>query len=124
MQTRLGYIIICNNSSPATAVISVYKTMNQKLKKYRVRQRVCSLTHSARTPRARDRNNFLGRGFFWGTGEFFGFFLVGGFFWVWGFFWGGRALTQFFFKANLLVRVKLVYPPNFNFLGKTLLGEM
>ena len=28
-----------------------------------------------------------------------------------------------FFCANLLVRVKLGYPPNFNFLGKPLLGE-
>ena len=26
-------------------------------------------------------------------------------------------------SANLLVRVKLGYPPNFNFLGKPLLGE-
>ena len=25
--------------------------------------------------------------------------------------------------ANILVRVKLGYPPNFNFLGKTILGE-
>ena len=38
------------------------------------------------------------------------------------FFWGGY-LTPFFFCANLLVRVKLGYPPNFNFLGKPLLGE-
>ena len=29
----------------------------------------------------------------------------------------------FFFSKNLLVRVKLSYPPNFNFLGKPLLGE-
>ena len=36
---------------------------------------------------------------------------------------GGGALTPFFFSENLLVRVKLGYPPNFNFLGKPLLGE-
>ena len=36
---------------------------------------------------------------------------------------GGGSLTPFFFYANLLVRVKLGYPPNFNFLGKPLLGE-
>ena len=35
----------------------------------------------------------------------------------------GGPLTPFFFCANLLVRVKLGYPPNFNFLGKPLLGE-
>ena len=36
---------------------------------------------------------------------------------------GGGSLTPFFFCANLLVRVKLGYPHNFNFLGKPLLGE-
>ena len=35
----------------------------------------------------------------------------------------GGSLTPFFLCANLLVRVKLGYPPNFNFLGKPLLGE-
>ena len=35
---------------------------------------------------------------------------------------GGGPLPHFF-CANLLVRVKLGYPPNFNFLGKPLLGE-
>ena len=35
---------------------------------------------------------------------------------------GGGSLTPFF-CANLLVRVKLGYPPNFNFLGKPLLGK-
>ena len=30
---------------------------------------------------------------------------------------------EFFFCENLLVRVKLGHPPNFNFLGKPLLGE-
>ena len=85
----------------------------QKVIKYRVRQRGCSLTNSARTPPARNRNNFLGRGFFWelsffgGAGFYFiflgsvvflgrGFFLgrriflgAGDFFWVGGFLWGG-----------------------------------
>ena len=42
------------------------KLMNE----YRVRQRGCSLPHSARTPPARDRHNFLGRGFFGGQGIF------------------------------------------------------
>ena len=42
--------------------------------------------------------------------------------WGGGFFWGG-ALTLFFFGTNLLVKVKLGYPPNFNFLGKPLSGE-
>ena len=50
---------------------------------------------------------FLGRGFFFGGGEFF---------------WGG-FLPHFFSSTNLLVRVKLGYPPNFNFLGKPLLVE-
>ena len=36
----------------------------QKEDKYRVRQRGCSLTHSAGTPPAKDRHNFVGRGFF------------------------------------------------------------
>ena len=36
---------------------------------------------------------------------------------------GGGSLTPFFFCENLLVRVKLGHPPNFNFLGKPLLGE-
>ena len=36
---------------------------------------------------------------------------------------GGGPLTPFFFCENLLVRVKLGHPPNFNFLGKPLLGE-
>ena len=36
--------------------------------------------------------------------------------------WGGGPY-HIFFCANLLVRVKLGYPPNFNFLGKHLLGE-
>ena len=36
---------------------------------------------------------------------------------------GGGSLTPFFFCTNLLVRVKLGYPPNFNFLGKPLLVE-
>ena len=35
---------------------------------------------------------------------------------------GGGSLTPFFCE-NLLVRVKLGHPPNFNFLGKPLLGE-
>ena len=33
------------------------------------------------------------------------------------------SLTPFFVGENLLVRVKLGHPPNFNFLGKPLLGE-
>ena len=36
---------------------------------------------------------------------------------------GGGSLTPFFFCENLLVRVNLGHPPNFNFLGKPLLGE-
>ena len=36
---------------------------------------------------------------------------------------GGGPLPHFFFCANLLVRVKLGYTPNFNFLGKPLLEE-
>ena len=39
------------------------------------------------------------------------------------FFFGGGSLTPFFFCENLLVRVKLGHPLNFNFLGKPLLGE-
>ena len=39
------------------------------------------------------------------------------------FFWGGGVPYHTFFCTNLLVRVKLGYPPNFNFLGKHLLGE-
>ena len=35
---------------------------------------------------------------------------------------GGCPLPHFFCE-NLLVRVKLGHPPNFNFLGKPLLGE-
>ena len=35
----------------------------------------------------------------------------------------GGVPYPIFFCANLLVRVKLGYPPNFNFLGKPLLGE-
>ena len=38
-------------------------------------------------------------------------------------FFGGWSLTPFLFSMNLLVRVKLGYPPYFNFLGKPLLGE-
>ena len=38
-------------------------------------------------------------------------------------FFGGGVPYPIFFCANLLVRVKLGYPPNFNFLGKPLLGE-
>ena len=59
------------------------------------------------------RGIFLGSGgFFWGAG-FWGArdFLVGG------------PLPNLFFCTNLLVRVKLGYPPKFNFLGKPLLGE-
>ena len=36
---------------------------------------------------------------------------------------GGSLTTFFFFFTNLLVRVKLGYPQNFNFPGKPLLGE-
>ena len=36
---------------------------------------------------------------------------------------GGGGPLPYFFCMNLLVRVKLGYPPNFNFLGKPLLGE-
>ena len=38
-------------------------------------------------------------------------------------FFGRGSLTPFFFCENLLVRVKLGHPPNFNFLGKPLLEE-
>ena len=38
-------------------------------------------------------------------------------------FFGGGSLTPFFFCENLLVRVILGHPPNFNFLGKPLLVE-
>ena len=50
---------------------------------------------------------------FFGAG---GFFLGGGVF-------GWGAFIPFFLLTFLLVRVKLGYPPNFNFLGKPLLGE-
>ena len=40
-----------------------------------------------------------------------------------GFFLGGGAPSPIFLGENLLVRVKLGHPPNFNFLGKPLLGE-
>ena len=33
-------------------------------------------------------------------------------------FWGGRGPLPNFLCTNLLVRVKLGYPPNFNFLGQ------
>ena len=69
--------------------------------------RGCSLTHSARTPPARDRNNFLGGdflggGFFGGQGIFCGSgdFLRGrGFFGGQGIFLcgGGGPLPHFFF---------------------------
>ena len=36
---------------------------------------------------------------------------------------GGGPLPHFFVCENLLVRVKLGHPQNFNFLGKPLLGE-
>ena len=91
--------------------------------KYRIRQRGCSLTHSVRTRSARDRNNFLGRGFFWGRGIFWIFFGLGNCFLGGGIFWIFWSLTPFFFCENLIVRVKLGHPPNFNFLGKPLLGE-
>ena len=55
-----------------------------------------------------------------GRGDFLG---GGGFFWSGGFFFGGGALTPFFCVKIFLVRVKLGHPPNFNFLGKPLLGE-
>ena len=69
--------------------------------KYRVRQRGCSLPHSARTPPARDKNNFLGRGFFGGRGifwgqEIFGFFLGQGIFFGLGYFFG----TEDFFGGG------------------------
>ena len=55
--------------------------INQNYCEYRVCQRGCSLTHSARTPPARDRKiswggNFLGGEFldFWGQGIFWIFF--------------------------------------------------
>ena len=48
---------------------------------------------------------------------------MGIFFWGGGFFFGGWAPYPIFFCTNLLVRVKLGYPPNFNFLGKPLLVE-
>ena len=54
-----------------------------------------------------------------GDRGFFGFFLGGGDFWD--FFEGGPL--PLFVCTNLLVRVKLGYPPNFNFLGKPVLGE-
>ena len=38
-------------------------------------------------------------------------------------FFGGGVPYPILFCENLLVRVKLGYPPNFNFLGKPLLGE-
>ena len=56
----------------------------------------------------------MGLGDFLGAGDLLG----GG-----GFFLGGGPLPHFF-CMNLLVRVKLGYPPNFNFLGKPLLGEI
>ena len=49
----------------------------------------------------------MGAGDLFGAGDFF----------------GGGSLTPFLFCTNLLVRVKLGYPPNLNFLGKPLLGE-
>ena len=36
---------------------------------------------------------------------------------------GGGPLPPFFFGTNLLVRVNLGFPPNFNFLCKPFLGE-
>ena len=62
---------------------------------------------------------------FWG-GE--GFFGGQGILWGQGIF-GGREFFRrgitypIFFCTNLIVRVKLDYPPNINFLGKPLLGE-
>ena len=44
------------------------------------------------------------------------------FFW-WGPIFFGGVPYPIFFGTNLLVRVKLGYPPNVNFLGKPLLGE-
>ena len=51
---------------------------------------------------------FLDRGIFLGAGDFLGKGIFGG---------------LEFLCTNLLVRVKLGYPSNFNFLGKPLLGE-
>ena len=53
-----------------------------------------------------------------GVGDFFeggGFFGDGDFF-------GGGPLPHFF-CTNHFISVKLSYPPNFNFLGKPLLGK-
>ena len=80
--------------------VAVEVTCPKMLSEYRVRQRGCSLTHSARTPPARHRNSFLGRGFFggrgvfggqeifWGQGSFWIFFGLGNLFWDGRFFWG------------------------------------
>ena len=43
--------------------------------------------------------------------------------WDYFIFFGGGSRTPFFCCTNLLVRVKLGYPLNFNFLGKPVLGE-
>ena len=52
------------------------------------------------------------------------FFLVRGIFLGWGiFFWAAGVPYPIFFCTHLLVRVKLGYPPNFNFIGKPVLGE-
>ena len=66
----------------------------------------------------------MGPGDFFGAGDFLGADnLFGG----WGIFVGrefcGGWVPLPHFCMNLLVRVKLGYPPNFNFLGKPLLGE-
>ena len=100
------------NSCIYPDLVRLYPQLNKRME-YRVRQRGCSLTHSARTPPAVhpgimiwvDEIEFEKKLFF----EIIVF--------------GGGSLTPFFFCANLLVRVKLGYPPNFNFLGKPLLVE-
>ena len=57
-------------SAPNSDLLFIYrwKTYIQ----YSIRQSVCSLTHSARTPPARARNIFLGVGDFFGGWFFFG----------------------------------------------------
>ena len=119
LSSKLMKLIMDNVTSVRNTSIpenTEYSTVNFQIftwlvYKYRVRQRGCSLTHSCCPARNYDlgwQNWIWEKIMFWNNNNFF---------------LGGGPLPHFFFFENLLVRVKLGHPPNFNFLGKPLLGE-
>ena len=82
--------------------------------KYRVRQRGCSLTHSAMKLNLR-KNNFLAGKFSFGGGQFFLNFFLFLRNWNWEkiIFWNNFFGGGIFFGENLIVRVKLGQTPEF-----------